>query len=265
MKREEERESIVLENKGLKIFGIFHRPIAKSNSYPTVLICHGLAGNKVGKYRIYVQLSERLSQAGIASFRFDFRGSGDSEGHFSDTTLNGEVSDALIALNYLRERKDVDTSRIGIFGRSVGGTVALMTARKSAPIKSIAIWAPLYDGEQWQEQWKLLHAPEITEEIRYEKMKVNGQVPGTPFFNELFKIDMAEHLEHLQDIPMLHIHGELDDVITPIHADRYADARKMSKTTNRFIRLPESDHDFSHTKEQLQALIETTDWFKKTL
>jgi dipeptidyl aminopeptidase/acylaminoacyl peptidase len=264
MRKHEERESIVLENEGQKIFGIFHRP-SSQGPYPTVLMCHGLAGHKTGKFRIYVKLAEQLSLHGIASLRFDFRGSGDSEGHFSDATLSSEVSDALIALKYLRSRPDVDSSKIGIFGRSVGGTVALMTAKKSAPIKTIAIWAPLYDGEQWQEEWKLLHRAEISEELRYEKMKINGQVPGLKFFDELFAINMEENLGYLKNIPMLHIHGELDNVITLVHADRYVNARKDSKTINKFIRLPASDHDFSHTKEQIQALEETTTWFEKTL
>ena len=81
MRKIEERQSVVLENEGQKIFGILHRPI-HVDSCPAVLICHGLAGHKTGQYRIYVILAEKLSEAGIASFRIDFRGSGDSEGKF---------------------------------------------------------------------------------------------------------------------------------------------------------------------------------------
>lgn len=260
----EERESVVLENKGQKIFGIFHRPI-KKNHYPTVLMCHGLAGHKTGRYRLYVHLAERLSKLGIASLRIDFRGSGDSEGNFSDATIGSEVSDAMLALDYLRHRPDVDPSRIGIFGRSVGGTVALITAQKSRPIKSLAIWSPLYDGKQWESLWNYLHSPEIDEETRFENMKVNGQVPGDPFFHELFSMRMENHLKDLVDIPMLHIHGEKDNIVTITHADNYLQARQGVKGTNKFIRYPESDHDFSHTKEQLMALEETSEWFLKTL
>lgn len=264
MERAEERESIVLENEGQKIFGIFHRPCC-NEPFPAVLICHGLAGHKTGKYRLYVHLAERLSKLGIASLRIDFRGSGDSEGNFSETTLESEVSDAVVALSYLRNRPDVDNSRIGVFGRSVGGTVALMTAKKSGPIKSLATWAPLYDGEQWEDQWHLLHAPDVSEEYRSEMMKINGQVPGVKFFKELFSIRMEDHLKDLVGVPLLHIHGEQDIVVTTKHADRYAKAREAVKAKNKFIRLPESDHDFSHTKEQLFALEETSNWFYKTL
>jgi dipeptidyl aminopeptidase/acylaminoacyl peptidase len=264
MKKYEERESVVLENEGQKIFGIFHRPCS-NGPFPTVLMCHGLAGHKTGKYRLYVHLAEKLSSLGIASLRIDFRGSGDSEGHFSETTIGSEVSDAAVALDYLRGRPDVDKSRIGIFGRSVGGTVALLTAQKSGPIKCLAIWAPLYDGQQWENQWQMLHSPEVNEEFRLEKMKVNGQVPGDKFFHELFGLRMENYLKDLAEIPMLHIHGEKDVIITTLHADRYVKAREAVKGTNKFIRLPESDHDFSHTKEQLTALNETSLWFSKTL
>lgn len=264
MKKIEDRESIVLENEGQKIFGIFHRPCSEG-PFPTVLMCHGLAGHKTGKYRLYVHLSEKLSKLGIASLRIDFRGSGDSEGSFSETTLGSEVSDAMVALNYLRARQDVDISRIGLFGRSVGGTVALMAAQRSGPIKSLAIWAPLFDGEQWQGQWQMLHAPEVSAKFRYEKMKVNGQVPGPKFFSELFSMNIEDHLKHLKKVPMLHIHGEQDDVITIQHADRYVKARKTEESINKFIRLPQSDHDFSDTQEQALALEETSQWFLDTL
>ena len=264
MEKFEEREGVVLENEGQKIFGILHRPPGQG-PFPAILICHGLAGHKTGKFRLYVLLAEKLSKLGIASLRFDFRGSGDSEGDFSDMTLESEVSDALVALEYLRNRRDVDNSRIGLFGRSVGGTVALIAARKSGPVKSLATWAPLYDGDQWVDQWEKLHAPEVSEEYRLERMKVNGQVPGVKFFKELFGMKMEEHLQDIAEVPLLHIHGEQDVIVKPHHADRYAKARKSSGSANRFIRLPESDHDFSHGKEQLLALDETANWFAKTL
>lgn len=264
MHKTEERESIVLENEGQKIFGIFHRPCTQG-PYPTVLMCHGLAGHKTGKFRVYVHLAEMLSKHGIASLRIDFRGSGDSEGHFSEMTLESEVSDAVVALNYLRSRPDVDKSRIGLFGRSVGGTVALMTAKRAGPIKTIATWAPLYDGEQWQNQWTMLQSSDVSDEDRQEMLKINGQVPGVKFFDQLFAMRMEDHLDDLENTPMLHIHGDQDFVVTTQHADRYVKAREAVQGVNKFIRLPESDHDFSHTKEQIKALDETTRWFSTTL
>lgn len=260
----ETRESVVFENFGQKIFGILHRPLHVKN-YPAVLICHGLAGHKTGRYRLYVHLAKTLAEAGIASLRIDFRGSGDSEGDFSEMTLEGEVSDALKGLDLLQKDPYLDQSSIGLFGRSVGGTVALMAARRHGGIKSLGTWAPLYDAKQWEDKWKILHTAELTSEHRHCMMNVNGQVPGYAFLKQLFSMRMDEELQDLEDAPLLHIQGELDEVINIEHAEKYLKQRQKAKGQNKFIRLPGCDHDFSNPKERQIALQETCQWFVDTL
>lgn len=264
MHKSETREGIVLENCGQKIFGVLHKPLHVTHC-PALLICHGLAGHKTGKYRIYVRLAKMLSEVGIASLRIDFRGSGDSEGDFSEMTLEGEISDALKGLDFLHQSPYFDKSRIGLFGRSVGGTVALMAARRHGSIKSLATWAPLFDGEQWLDKWDILNSRELTPEHRHDMMSVNGQVPGYDFLKQLFSVRMEDELKALENSPLLHIHGELDNVININHANRFLELRKQVKGENKFIRLPRSDHDFSDPTEQQTALKETCQWFVDTL
>lgn len=139
----EERESVVLTNQGQKIFGILHLPKGVHRP-PCVLFCHGLGGHKTGRYRVYVDLAEALVKAKIAVFRFDFRGSGDSEGSFSEMTLKGEVSDALVALEYLKQEERIDTERLGVFGRSLGGAVAILSSALFQSIRCISLWAPIF-------------------------------------------------------------------------------------------------------------------------
>lgn len=260
----EERESIVLENHGQKIFGIIHKPKV-AGPLPAVLMCHGLGGHKTGKYRLYVLLAEKLAEYGIATLRIDFRGCGDSEGHFSDMTIEGEVGDALLAIKYLHSLPWVDKNRIGIFGRSIGGTVAIITAGQSPYVKSLGVWAPLYDGHQWRDKWSLLHSPELSEEHKMEMMRVEGQLPGKQFFYELFGIEMEPLLDKINTLPMLHIHGEIDAIITLAHAEKFKEYRGRAKGANNFILLPQGDHDFSNPKEQQKALMATCEWFKATL
>lgn len=264
MIKSETRECVVLENFGQKIFGVLHRPLHVKN-YPAVLMCHGLAGHKTGKYRVYVHLAKKLAEAGIASLRIDFRGSGDSEGDFADMTLDGEVSDALKGLEFLQKDSHLDHSRIGLFGRSVGGIVALMTARRHGGIKSLGTWAPLFDATQWQDKWEILHSTELTPEHRHRMMSINGQIPGYDFLKQLFSMRMDEELKALENAPLLHIQGELDNIVNIEHANRYLQQRQHAKGKNKFIRLPASDHDFSDPKEQLIALDETCKWFVDTL
>ena len=99
MKITEERLPLILENEGKKIFAVLHIPKVNTK-IPGVIFCHGLAGHKTGKHRVYVDLASSLVSAGIAVLRFDYRGCGDSEGEFFDVTPETHYSDAKCCLQY---------------------------------------------------------------------------------------------------------------------------------------------------------------------
>ena len=104
---------------GVRIHGWW---IPASAGRATVLFCHGNAGN----------ISHRLES--IAVFRrlgmnvliFDYRGYGRSEGSPDE---RGTYRDAEAAYRYLREDLGIRAERIVIFGRSLGGAVAIELAR----------------------------------------------------------------------------------------------------------------------------------------
>lgn len=260
----EEREAVTLLNEGQKIFGIFHRPLV-AKPYPAILMCHGLAGHKAGRYRIYVDLAEKLAANGIGVLRIDFRGSGDSEGEFSAMTLRGEVSDALVALKWLANHEEVDENRIGLFGRSLGGAVAVIAASEYTRCKSLVLWCPIFSGDQWHDKWMLVKNNNGHPEHLAALRTINGQMGGIPFFEELFAMQLKPHLARLASTPLLHVHGLKDDVVLPTHAEAYKGARTQAQATSKFLLLPESDHDFSHIAERQQAIKETCQWFQDTL
>ena len=260
----DQRDSVRFTNEGQTLFGTLHRPLGLP-LVPAVLFCHGLAGVKTGASRAYVILSTMLAQAGIASFRFDCRGSGDSEGDFQDITLDGIYSDCLEALKVLQNFPGIDRKRIGIFGRSFGGVLAVMTALRSHDIKSMALWCPMFSGKQWIDQWQIVQSGTVDEHVAREMMRIDGQQGSAEFFDEFFAIDLSDEFQHLSHIPLLHIHGENDKRVHLSHADDYARFRADAAADTCFIRLANSDHDFSHFEEKQKAFEETVSWFKKTL
>lgn len=132
------REPVFFENDGQRLIGVLHKPQGPG-PFPTVCFYHGFTGNKAEAHRIFVAQAEELEKRGIASFRFDFRGSGDSEGEFGEMTFTRELSDALKALDYLRSRKDV--SSIAVLGLSMGGALAASVAGKSPDLKAVVLWS----------------------------------------------------------------------------------------------------------------------------
>ena len=94
-----------------------------ASQLPTVLFCHGNAGNITHRLANVAY----LTQLGINVFIFDYRGYGKSQGAPGE---EGLYRDAVAAYEYLLSRKDIDHTRIVLFGRSLGGAVAVELATK---------------------------------------------------------------------------------------------------------------------------------------
>lgn len=93
---------------------------------PTVLFFHGNAGPIDGRLRNYAELYAKL---GVNVMAVDYRGYGRSSGTPSERGLQ---MDARGALEHLCKHEDVDPDKIVVFGRSLGGAVALWLAANVA-------------------------------------------------------------------------------------------------------------------------------------
>ena len=87
----------------------------------TLLFCHGNAGNISHR----IDNIERLVKRGIAVFLLGYRGYGKSTGRPSE---KGIYLDGLAAYDYLVESERISPDRIALFGRSLGGAVAIEVA-----------------------------------------------------------------------------------------------------------------------------------------
>ena len=71
-------------------------------------------------------IADWLARHGIASFRYDDRGVGESEGDFSTTTTFSLRDDAASAMAFAKSLNP--GGRTGILGHSEGGTIAVLLA-----------------------------------------------------------------------------------------------------------------------------------------
>lgn len=116
---------------GVKIKGWFIKGNRKGR-LPTVIICHGLGANRSD----FTELAVGLSRNGYNTLLFDFRGHGESERKASSFGYL-EQKDLLGAIRYVKERKDVDAEEIAVYGFSMGGAVAVLTAAETSDIKAV--------------------------------------------------------------------------------------------------------------------------------
>jgi pimeloyl-ACP methyl ester carboxylesterase len=136
---------------GLRLRGWFI-PRGQQEPGPAVVFVHGWLwnrlGNKGGQIPVddkdvdFLPATRALHDAGYGVLLFDLRNHGESAGSPPITYGRYEARDYAGALEYLRRRPDVDTSRIGALGCSMGANTALYGTPDNQPVKAILAVQP---------------------------------------------------------------------------------------------------------------------------
>lgn len=111
---------------------------------PAVLLCQGLSGVR---NLVMPTFAKALAGAGIASLRFDYAGHGDSEGARGWIDPFSRVVDAGCALAYLGACEGIDDERLGVYGHSYGGPVAVHVAAANANVRALVAISSPGDGQ----------------------------------------------------------------------------------------------------------------------
>jgi uncharacterized protein len=74
------------------------------------------------------RLALALAERGVASFRYDARGCGTSEGNWPSSDLFTRIDDARDAIGAMRSRPELDLARTGIIGHGEGAVIGLSVA-----------------------------------------------------------------------------------------------------------------------------------------
>lgn len=257
--RGEVREWALFENEGQRIFGVLHRPEEVENP-PLAIALHGFASNKCGSNRCYVTLAEQLVKVGIAVLRFDFRGAGDSEGHLASVSLEGLVSDAVTVFESARQLKGIDGSRIALFGSSLGGSIALMAAKKiRQDLRAIALWSPVASGELWYRDFLTRHP----EHLHSDPAKILSSYRGFqlhPDFQKQFgRMFAFNNMKALLPLPILHMHGEMDEMVSIHHQEVFRAC--CGDPCVHYIKFPDAQHALGYSTHFPEVMEKTIDWF----
>jgi dienelactone hydrolase len=164
-----ETESIVVG--GTKLPGALTKPVGVSPA-PAIVLVHGSgpcdADETTGAVKPFRDLAEGLASKGIAVVRYDKRTRVHPE-LFPPTkpyTIEDEtIADVRAAVAMLRERADIDRSRIFVLGHSLGGYIAPRIATEERSLAGIAI---------------LAGAARPIEELLVEQMKYIAALPEIP-------------------------------------------------------------------------------------
>lgn len=122
-------QSFHFTNAGINFAGTLYLP-AHGNHLPAAVVFWG-AQAPTRDYALYQQIAAGLPAIGVAVLVFDRRGSGESGGSNAHATFDDLAGDGIAALHALQRQPRIDPTRIGFWGLSQGGWLAILAASKT--------------------------------------------------------------------------------------------------------------------------------------
>lgn len=220
---------------------------SSSNPKKLVILAHGYTGTKCESLRLFVQTARALADAGINALRFDFWGSGDSEGRFDEASPNTEIADLHDVIAWARKRK---FSEIGVLGLSLGGAVSICTSAENPHVKTLVTWSALPKFAGW-------FGGE-----RGEAAKRNAPLlGGRKMITDHPSVDVPEAYVSLR-IPKLQIQGDRDN---KGFMEKFKEYFAKAPAPKKHIVVPGADHVFTTWPERRKVIGLTVRWFQKHL
>ncbi|MBW8768226.1 MAG: alpha/beta fold hydrolase [Gemmatimonadetes bacterium] len=165
---------------------------------PAALLLHGFSSNKE---RMVQSVGRALQQHGVASLALDLPFHGERDGASGElpyrnpialvTAWRSAVREARAAIEWLGGQPEIDGTRLGVLGYSLGGFLALMMASEEEAVRAVTLAAA-------------------------------GDLPdSTPYLSLLRRaVDPLRAVRRLDGRPLLLVNGRRDTTTRPAQAER---------------------------------------------
>ncbi|WP_322761180.1 alpha/beta hydrolase [Frankia sp. Cr2] len=195
----------------------------------------------------FTRLAAGLTEAGVASLRFDLRGHGESEGRQEELTLSAILNDIRVAVAAVREATGV--GHVTLLGASFGGGICgYYAAKRPDDVSRLVLLNP-----QFNYKWRTIdsrpywHDDRIDDEAA-RRLNEQGAITftptlkhGRPMLNEVFWLRPDEAIGEIV-APTLIVHGTKDTLV-PIESTRAALTKFTAET--RLVEVEGSQHGFA--------------------
>lgn len=190
------------------------------------------------EHKPFLVLADYLARNGIASLRYDDRGTGKSTGDVTNATTENFMKDALAAVDFARNTKNF--GHVGVLGHSEGGTIAFMIGAQGKTDFIVSLAGPGVKGADIllaQNQFGLLQngtSVQIVADFRKVLVKVLMVMSSSEMVpNPAAKVQkIAEEADVTIPAPLMQDLAQSIDLCTPwlryfINYDPAADIRAV--------------------------------------
>ena len=247
------KQHVWVTSQNRKLSVVFHRKEEQEQHKAIVICCHGFTSDKIGTNQLMLNIAKAIAAEGIIPVRFDFSGSGESEGEFAeDTLVSGWLEDVGNVFNWVKGQPQFSGLPIYLLGHSLGGLIALTF--NDASIAGRLVLAPVVKPvENFRE---IILGPQLWQR------SVNGETVAN-FLNKGFSISprFARDLIEQEYQPLIKagayqapiciIHGDADAVV-PLAGSQelyglYTGEKQLEVIT--------ADHVFAGKHSELTSLL----------
>ncbi len=137
-------EEVTFHNADIILAGTLTLPESGAPHPAVVMITGSGAQNRDEElfgFKPFHMIADHLTRNGVAVLRYDDRGVGGSTGSVSEATTEDFARDVLAAVDFLKNRSDIDPERIGLIGHSEGGIVAPLASSMSDDVAFMVLMA----------------------------------------------------------------------------------------------------------------------------
>jgi pimeloyl-ACP methyl ester carboxylesterase len=204
------QQAITLNYRGMTLRGMEHVPERREGErLPAVILYHGFTGNKLEPHRLFLKISRELEKIGYAVFRYDFLGSGESDGDFEDMTVSKEIAEAGAILDSVQADPRVDPERVILLGMSMGGLVAsVLAGDRPQDVHKLVLLCPAGNMYDFVKHQLDVYLADPTLNV----VDMGGNLVGRAFGEDVKKLDVYGRAKHYPGEVLL-IHGTNDPTV----------------------------------------------------
>jgi dienelactone hydrolase len=288
-----DHQGITFWSDGARLKGDIFKPagLVAGDKLPGILLIHGWGGEKAHLNRAY---APQFAGLGFIVMTFDFRSWGESDGflladqslpsaeEMSEVTVKGQhvrtivnplkmIDDARAALSYFVAEANLQADNIGVWGTSLGGGLAVVTAANDSRVKALVSQIGAVDN--------LINFSAVPDAMvaTWETQRARGQVtpypgpesgaPGLKGYPDMIAMkqyDPAAYWDKL-DMPTLVIDAENEELF-----DRTVNGQALHKSlkgrvATRYLTLPGKHYAIYRDQGYADALKAAQEWFVEHL
>lgn len=135
-------EDVIYQNKNKSVqYGATLTTPKGAGPFPAIILITGSGpqnrDEELFGHKPFAVLADYLTKQGYAVLRVDDRGVGQTTGDAKAATSKDFAMDVNVGLDYLKARKEVDKTKLGLLGHSEGGMIAQLVAAERTDITYI--------------------------------------------------------------------------------------------------------------------------------